>query len=251
MGGRGPLSVAVLLLLSSPALGFIRGDANANGTLSLVDVMFTLNHLFVPGSPDPPCLDALDVNDDGVLDLPDPLLLATFLFLQGAPPLPPYPNDGDDPTPDSLGDCPSAGEILPFEVLVDGQHSGFLESSDPDFCALDPVLFSFILREEAEWSAFWAQHTNPVSNPPPIPVVDFSENNVIVVLASVNTGGYHVTVDVVTEFLDRVEVNLTVVEPDGCGTLPVCSQPHQFLLVPVIQTDGDAELLPTSAFPCL
>ncbi len=80
--------------------GFIRGDADLDGTLSLNDAVRTLRHLFVSGPMQ--CQKAADVNDDGQLNVSDPIALLLFLFGGQEPPAAPYPSAGDDPTPDEL-----------------------------------------------------------------------------------------------------------------------------------------------------
>jgi hypothetical protein len=50
-----------------------------------------------------PCLDAGDGNDDGTLDITDAIFILAHLFLGGPAPPRPYPEPGDDPTPDALG----------------------------------------------------------------------------------------------------------------------------------------------------
>ncbi len=93
---------------------FERGDANRDGDADVSDALFTLNFLFVAGSPARGCFDAADANDDGILDISDPLALLGFLFL-GSPVLPPPVGDcGFDPTPDGLtcaleSECGPAG----------------------------------------------------------------------------------------------------------------------------------------------
>ena len=78
---------------------FLRGDANADRTVDLADVVFTLNALF-RGGPQPPCRDAADANDDGRIDTSDTVYTIDFLFRDGPPPPPPFPQIGFDPTPD-------------------------------------------------------------------------------------------------------------------------------------------------------
>ena len=67
--------------------GFLRGDADLDGSLAITDAVLVLSHLFL-GGPAPVCEDAADSNDDGVLDLTDPIRALEHLFL-GAPGLPP------------------------------------------------------------------------------------------------------------------------------------------------------------------
>jgi hypothetical protein len=88
---------------------FRRGDANGDGRMDLTDVVRTLYWLFlfdVQFS----CPDAADANDDGKIDITDPIAILQRLFLGGAPlPTPGSETCGEDLTPDSLGNCQSAG----------------------------------------------------------------------------------------------------------------------------------------------
>ena len=99
-----PLLQSGVIQIGGGAPGlFIRGDANGDGLVSIADGSTIHLFLFEGGAP-PPCLDAADVNDDGIVDVSDPLYLYDFLFISTPPPPPPYPQEGSDPTPDSL-DC--------------------------------------------------------------------------------------------------------------------------------------------------
>lgn len=80
--------------------GFLRGDADGNGTVSIVDATSVLFHLFAAF--DPPCDDALDFYDDGAVDVSDAVGLLEYLFVAGTPPVAPFPDCGVDPTADGL-----------------------------------------------------------------------------------------------------------------------------------------------------
>jgi hypothetical protein len=81
---------------------FVRGDADLSGVLNLTDAIITLRYLFQGGLA-PTCLESADTNDDGAINLTDPLVALRFLFQGQASPSAPYPEVGQDPTPDSLG----------------------------------------------------------------------------------------------------------------------------------------------------
>jgi hypothetical protein len=72
---------------------FIRGNADAEGTINLSDGVFILNHLFL-GGPVPPCLEAADADGNGKLNLSDAVYLFNHLFLGGPPPPEPHPECG-------------------------------------------------------------------------------------------------------------------------------------------------------------
>lgn len=84
---------------------FVRGDANGDRRLNITDMTTILKVLF-QSEPFPKCQDQLDSNDDGAINLTDALYIGGALFLHGPPPPPPYPQQGTDPTPDSLL-CPN------------------------------------------------------------------------------------------------------------------------------------------------
>ncbi len=95
-----------VLVIFGRALGertFVRGRANADTQIDLSDAVFILGYLFL-GSSAPECFDAADVNDSGIIDLSGAVHLLNHLFVGGAPPPPPYPEAGEDVTPDAL-DC--------------------------------------------------------------------------------------------------------------------------------------------------
>ncbi|MCZ6794806.1 MAG: dockerin type I domain-containing protein [Planctomycetota bacterium] len=81
---------------------FLRGDSNSDGAVDLSDARFTLDFLFLAGTP-PACPDAADANDDGRLDISDPIKILTSLFVDGGPLPAPSRKAGSDPTQDPLG----------------------------------------------------------------------------------------------------------------------------------------------------
>ena len=92
---------AGLLNIVGDQIFFLRGDANADGSMNVADAQFTLNYLFL-GSEEPPCLDALDSNDDGKVNISDAMASLNVLFLRVTDLPSPYPGTGTDPTPDNL-----------------------------------------------------------------------------------------------------------------------------------------------------
>lgn len=82
---------------------FVRGDANQDRRYNIADVISVLDTLYRGGAL-PRCVDASDVNDDGKLNITDPIYLLQHLFQGGIDPPPPWPEPGEDPTPDGL-DC--------------------------------------------------------------------------------------------------------------------------------------------------
>jgi hypothetical protein len=87
---------------------FIRGDANRDRVVNLVDVISILRWLFVPRNEGTwvPCPDAADVDDNGQIEVTDAIEVVLYLFGRGSAPSPPFPAAGRDPewtSPDSLG----------------------------------------------------------------------------------------------------------------------------------------------------
>ncbi len=83
---------------------FLRADANADTDVEMEDAIYTLKYLYVPGSPQPPCMDAADSDDGGSIRLSDAIYTLKYLYVPGSP-APPDPgplNCGLDPTQDDL-----------------------------------------------------------------------------------------------------------------------------------------------------
>ncbi len=84
--------------------GFIRGDFDEDGDVSIADPIVLLEYLFTGGVL-PGCQDALDANDEGFIDVADPIYVLQYLFaLEPAPPAP-FPDAGLDPTTDDDFGC--------------------------------------------------------------------------------------------------------------------------------------------------
>jgi len=86
---------------------YLRGDADADGDLTISDPIASLNYQFA-SSPPPTCLKTADINDDGRIDLADPVFELAYLFADGPAPPPPLRECGADPTADGLS-CRSYG----------------------------------------------------------------------------------------------------------------------------------------------
>ena len=73
------------ILLSSA--GGLRGDANGDGVVDVLDVFYLANYLFAAGAP--PASTCLgDANADGVIDPRDIFYLVNYLFAHGPAPTP-------------------------------------------------------------------------------------------------------------------------------------------------------------------
>ena len=65
--------------------GYVRGDANSDGEISIGDIVYLINFLFKSG-PAPNPLPAGDCNGDGNVDVGDVVYLINYLFKGGPPP---------------------------------------------------------------------------------------------------------------------------------------------------------------------
>jgi hypothetical protein len=95
-------SIAITRLSGSGNATFVRGDANLNGRVDIVDAIWTF--LYLQGTVAPLCLDALDTDDSGDIGITDIVRGLDFLFRGGVAPAAPYPTAGPDLGEDEL-DC--------------------------------------------------------------------------------------------------------------------------------------------------
>jgi hypothetical protein len=99
------LEISLVPTVTEPT--FVRGDADANGSINITDGIFLLNALFSGGTA-PTCRDAADSDDSGALNITDGIFLLNWLFAGGRKPPEPAPPGGSytpgdcgpDPTPD-------------------------------------------------------------------------------------------------------------------------------------------------------
>jgi hypothetical protein len=80
---------------------FIRGDEDADGTVTISDPIAILSYLFLDAD-EPACFDAADPNDDGAIDVSDAVYLLLYLFAGLSDPA--LDVCGTDATPDAI-DC--------------------------------------------------------------------------------------------------------------------------------------------------
>jgi len=89
-----PMSDSITVCITEPdfepywtkVLAAKRGDVNCDGKIDATDVVYLINYLFVPDSPEPVPLEAGDVNCDGKVDVNDVVYLINYLFVAGSPP---------------------------------------------------------------------------------------------------------------------------------------------------------------------
>ncbi len=106
-------SVTPVLVSGSVAIepGFLRGDLNGDGALTIMDAHQMLMILFLSADP-VPCHDLLDINDDGTAGILDVIQLLEFLFILGPAPVG-YPNCSSDKTPEDPLGCDSPSLLCP------------------------------------------------------------------------------------------------------------------------------------------
>jgi hypothetical protein len=97
------LPCRIVVLLGGQGERFVRGDADADGGLTLTDALRILAYLFLGGEGDV-CADRADTNDSGTVEISDAIYLLNYLFLGGPRVPPPFSEPGFDTTLDAL-DC--------------------------------------------------------------------------------------------------------------------------------------------------
>jgi hypothetical protein len=63
----------------------MRGDANGDQMLNMLDIMYIINYLYKGGN-EPAQMDAADTNADLIINLMDASYLVNFFYLGGPPP---------------------------------------------------------------------------------------------------------------------------------------------------------------------
>jgi len=91
-----PVLPATSQLLVSNQFSFVRGDANQNGAIDLVDAVRTLEVMFLGATAE--CTAAVDANDSGDLTLVDTMTVLDYLFASGTPLPEPTTECGGDQT---------------------------------------------------------------------------------------------------------------------------------------------------------
>ena len=131
-GGALIASARVTVPATETAL-FVRGRVNDDATVDISDAVAALDHLFLGGE-GPACLDAADIDDDGARDISDPIYLLAYLFGGGPAPEAPYPEAGEDPTPDSTV-CSLENSVTAADFVFSGDidRSGTVDITDGVF----------------------------------------------------------------------------------------------------------------------
>jgi len=106
-----------------------------------------------------------------------------------------------------------------FTVLAQGTQSG-----------IERQRFE-TLRDTVALRKLWQAHTAGVSPAPPLPDVDFSKEMVIAAFAGTrNNGGYIMSISRITEYPDRIEIDLSLTQPGSdCMVTEALTQPFVFV----------------------
>jgi hypothetical protein len=137
-------------ILVDPPVGvpFLRGDANADGQLSVSDAIMIRRSLFQGGRA-PSCIDAEDVDDNGTVQITDGIRLLEHVLLSSLDDLSniaqPFPAVGLDPNLDALP-CASYAVHAP-EPTDDVVRLGAVEASPGDVVAV-PIYISSTVEVE-------------------------------------------------------------------------------------------------------
>jgi PrcB C-terminal len=113
-------------------------------------------------------------------------------------------------------------DAIPLFTGVNVSYSGLTDSA------------TYAIRTNAEWTALWAKATSGQQPAPPVPVVDFSKNMVLLVaMGTRGTGGYGVTIDHVTDggAGERI-VESTLTHPVNCVVTQALTAPFAAVLAP-------------------
>lgn len=133
-----------------------------------------------------------------------------------------------------LGACGGGSASGPGE-----QPSGIVlqppELSSPYSAFTEPS--RLVVRDEAAWAEAWATIHGTVSDPPPLPTVDFTSEMILVAaLGPRSSGGYTVTFSAVAPVGDGLRATVQETAPGpGCVTAAVITSPVVAVRVPRVE----------------
>jgi hypothetical protein len=109
------------------------------------------------------------------------------------------------------------------------------EASSPYSAFTEPS--RLVVRDEAAWGEAWAAIHGPVSDPPPLPAVDFAREMILVAaLGPRSSGGYTVTFSAVAPAGDGLRATVQETAPGaGCVTATVITSPVVAVRVPRVE----------------
>jgi hypothetical protein len=125
---------------------FLRGDANADGVLSVSDALLVRRWLFNEDSP-PTCEDAADFNDDGTPNITDVISIVHYVIRAVDAPPPPVGELGHDPTEDDLS-CDG------YTIVEPEQTEDLVEIQDLEGAPGEEVFLTVLVSNAREAEAF-------------------------------------------------------------------------------------------------
>jgi hypothetical protein len=127
------------------------------------------------------------------------------------------------PTSTGTTTATTAPDGIPFRVLESGSSSG-IETDGFE---------GRVVRSQAEWEAFWAEHRSNTNEPGTPPAVDFSREAVVAVfMGQQPSGGYAIEVTQVADGVTGLVVHYATTRPgDDCVAAAVITQPFQVVAV--------------------
>ena len=91
------------------------------------------------------------------------------------------------------------------------------------------------IHDEATFAKVWTQAFGGMSPMPPLPTIDFTAQQVVVVaLGSRATGGYRITVESAVADAREVVIGVDALSPgSGCGVPQIVTAPADFVAIPL------------------
>ncbi|MBD2526672.1 protease complex subunit PrcB family protein [Nostoc sp. FACHB-133] len=115
-----------------------------------------------------------------------------------------------------------------FRTIARGADSGYRTASQ------------LVIDNPEEWASVWQQHASNIIPPPPVPGVDFTDNQVVAVfMGEKRTGGYSVEILTVEtkssekENLASLVITVAYHQPKPGEIVPeVITHPYQIITIP-------------------
>ena len=99
--------------------------------------------------------------------------------------------------------------------------------------------FQRVITSPVEWDDFWQQHKSNVDSPPPIPEVDFTQNQVVAVFAGEKPKG-NFSVEIISVEVTDKQIDITVKYDQpvlNAVVPPVDTQPYHIIKIPQKRSD--------------
>jgi hypothetical protein len=86
---------------------------------------------------------------------------------------------------------------------------------------------NYVIKNDGEWKAFWAELNKNQSSIKPQPIIDFNQDMIIAItLAQKNSGGYSIQIDGLINNNRDLAVSATMNEPQGGIVTQAITQPY-------------------------